>query len=71
MEEFQFRSLLNLIGNAFIPRDGKDRRIWMPSADDIFSIVSFFSMNKDVVVTRINWASLWSMEAAPRVIVFW
>ena len=50
--ESQFQSLLSLVGDAFIPRDGKDRRIWMPSADGTFWVVSsFVSKTRDAVLT--------------------
>lgn len=71
VEEGQFHSQLTSIANVFISINGKDRRIWMATNDGMFSVSSFFtSMHRDVVVTHINWATLWSMKAPPRVIAF-
>ena len=72
VEKFQFRSLLNMIGEVFIPTDGKDRRIWMPTTDGnvlgciFFFLFSFFCLSGEgVVVTHINWPSLWSIKPPP------
>lgn len=70
VKEAQSRSLLLCIGNVFIPRNGKDRRIWMASAEDMFSVASlFFSLTRYVVVSHTNWTSLWRMKAPLRIIV--
>lgn len=64
MEELQFCSLLNMIGEVFIPIDGNDRRIWMPTTDGMFLVASFFaSMTRGEAVSHINWKSLWSIKA--------
>ena len=71
VEELQFRSLLNMIGEVFVPTECKDRRIWMPTTDGMFSVAYFFaSMMREVVYTDINWTSFWSMKAPPRVMAF-
>lgn len=71
IKESQFCSMLLVLHEVFIPRGGKDKRVWMASADGIFSVTSFFlSITRDAVVTHFNWASLWSIKAPPRVIAF-
>ena len=71
MEELQFRSLLNMIGEVFIPIEDNDRRIWMATTDGMFSVASFLaSMARGEAVSHINWKSLWSIKAPPRVMAF-
>lgn len=40
MEESQLQSWLIILGDIFIPRDGKDRRVWMASVEGTFSVAS-------------------------------
>lgn len=59
VEEGQLLSMMLHIANVFIPRIGKDRRIWMASADDMFLVASLYlSMTRDLEVSHTNWACL-------------
>lgn len=59
VEEGQLRSMMLRIANVFIPWIGKDRRNWMASADDMFSVASLYlSMTRDLVVAHTNWTCL-------------
>ena len=71
VEELQFRSLLNMIGEVFIPTEGKDRRIWMATTEGTFLVASFFDfMTREVLDTHVNWPRFWNMKAPPWVMAF-
>ena len=63
--------MMVLIGSVFIPKDGRDRRVWMASTDGMFSVASLFLfMTRDVMASHSNLTSLWKIKAPPRVIAF-
>eukprot|EP00268_Persea_americana_P006505 TRINITY_DN12349_c0_g1_i1.p1 TRINITY_DN12349_c0_g1~~TRINITY_DN12349_c0_g1_i1.p1 ORF type:complete len:105 (+),score=8.41 TRINITY_DN12349_c0_g1_i1:963-1277(+) len=62
-EELQLQSMMTLINGVFIPRDGKDRRIWMASTNGMFTVASLFRpMTRDVLAPHAHVASLWRIK---------
>eukprot|EP00268_Persea_americana_P029874 TRINITY_DN28882_c0_g1_i1.p1 TRINITY_DN28882_c0_g1~~TRINITY_DN28882_c0_g1_i1.p1 ORF type:complete len:121 (-),score=18.45 TRINITY_DN28882_c0_g1_i1:50-412(-) len=71
METSQSRASMELLSKVFIPRNGKDKRIWMLSANSLFSVVSLFlSMTKSAAANNTKIAYLWKLKAHPRVVAF-
>ena len=71
VESSQFCSMLAILGSVFIPKEGKDRRIWTASSDGLFSMSFFFFLMSEVVVESHSfWGSLGITKAPPRLIVF-
>eukprot|EP00268_Persea_americana_P004659 TRINITY_DN11508_c0_g1_i8.p1 TRINITY_DN11508_c0_g1~~TRINITY_DN11508_c0_g1_i8.p1 ORF type:complete len:235 (+),score=26.42 TRINITY_DN11508_c0_g1_i8:575-1279(+) len=65
------KAMMLLIGNVFIPKKGKDKRIWTASTNGIFSVASFFlTITKYAMTSHPHISSLWRMKAPPRVIEF-
>lgn len=63
-------SLLEMLGNIFIPKDGTDCSYWVPSKDGSFSVASFAdnpSFNNSYP-RQLNF--LWKLKVPPRVIIF-
>ena len=66
MDTSQSRASMELL-----PRNGKGKRIWMPSTNSLFSVVSLFlAMTKSVAANNTNIAYLWKLKARPRVVAF-
>lgn len=63
--------MMMLIGNVFIPKNGKYKRIWTASTNDMFFVVPMFStMTKDAMASHTQIASQWRIKAPPRIIAF-
>ena len=50
VEAAQFREMMTLIGNIFVPNNGKDRRVFSTSTNGMFSVASLFlSMTREAM----------------------
>lgn len=63
-ETSQFQALLEILGKAFIPRQRKDKRLWMASADGMFLVATLFmALSINVSINSPNLAKFWRLKA--------
>lgn len=68
--ESSLLSLLQMLGNVFIPEDGIDCRWWDPSKEGTFSIASFAEILSSNNIYSRQLDFLWELKAPLRVILF-
>lgn len=63
MEAAQFRSMIILSDGVFIPKEGRDRRVWLASTDVMVLVTSLFlSMTREAMASHPQLANLWKIK---------
>ena len=62
--------LLQMLEHIFIPQEGRDCRVWIPSQDGVFSVSLFFSAISTNFYSKNHYEFLWKSKFPPRVIAF-
>eukprot|EP00268_Persea_americana_P048725 TRINITY_DN5173_c0_g2_i1.p1 TRINITY_DN5173_c0_g2~~TRINITY_DN5173_c0_g2_i1.p1 ORF type:complete len:180 (+),score=24.39 TRINITY_DN5173_c0_g2_i1:1214-1753(+) len=73
LREFEVENLfcfLQRLEHIFIPQEGSDCRVWIPSQDGVFSVSSFFSALSTNDNSKNQFEFLWKSMVLPRVIAF-